>query len=104
MNDSVALDLSTMEGLNDEVRRSLTALSASMANDSDKASLGITINLARIKDTATMLEVTYKVTPRFPAKSRKIIAHADLTNNLHIDATPVQRNLIDFPQEVGSNV
>jgi hypothetical protein len=96
----VTLDLTTMEGLNDEVRKLIAALSGSM-DEGDKASIAITINLERLEDMYTMFKVTHKVKPNYPSKSRQILAHADLVGNLCVDANPVQKNI--FPMEVVKN-
>lgn len=96
---TVDLDLTTMEGLNEEVRRQLHALSKSMLED-DKASLTITINLKRIEDTDTLMDITYKVKPTFPSKSRKLVANTDLVGNLHVMASPMQRNVFNPKEEV----
>jgi len=99
---NVTLDLATMEGLNDEVRNLLVLLSSSLINEDDKASIGITINLKRPKDMSTLMEVSYKVKPIYPTRSRHILARSDLVGNLKVEATPAQKNL--FPTEVVNNV
>ncbi|MDR3279296.1 MAG: hypothetical protein LBT23_02185 [Synergistaceae bacterium] len=100
-NDRIVLDLTTFDGLNDEVRRLLAALSGSMVNEDDKASIGITIGLKRVRDTETMLEISYKVKPTFPSKARQILAHSDLYGNLKVDATPAQMNLFPIQKITG---
>jgi hypothetical protein len=94
MEEAVNLDLSTMGGLNDEVRTLIKALSVSLGED-DKAAINITINMKRVEDTDHLIDVTWKVKPAYPGKSRKIIANADLVGNLTVDGTPTQRSVFE---------
>lgn len=96
--NNVMLDLSTMEGLNEEVRRLFQALSSSMGPE-DKASINISIELKRIKDTESLINVTYKVKPTYPGKARQIVANADLIGNLSVMANPIQTNLFNKKEE-----
>jgi hypothetical protein len=101
MNDSAQMDLSNIDGLNEQVSALFASLSASLAKHEDKASIGITLTLQRVKDTNSMITVTYNVKPTYPKMSHQIIAHTDLVGNLYIDGTPTQKNL--FPMEVSGN-
>jgi hypothetical protein len=86
--ETEVLDLSTMEGLNPAVRELFRSLSASMTDEEDKASISITIDMKRVRDTASLMDVTWKVKPSYPGRSRKIMAHADLIGNLTVNAAP----------------
>jgi hypothetical protein len=95
-HDKDTLDLTTLEGLNDEVRSFFKNLSAYMLQG-DKASIGITIGLERVKDTSSLFSVTYKVKPSYPARGKQVIAHAGLIGNLTVDAAmPIsQRSVLE---------
>jgi hypothetical protein len=82
------LDLTTMAGLNAEVISLFKSLSASMEQEGDKASINISIDMKRVRDTSSLMDVTWKVKPSYPGRSRKIMAHADLIGNLTVDAAP----------------
>ena len=98
MSDKMILSLSSMEGLDNEVSRLIAAISSTLTDEKDKAAISITVSLSRVKDTDSMVEVSYKVTPKYPAKSRMMLAHTDLVGNLLVDATPAQRNLFPEPK------
>jgi hypothetical protein len=93
--ETATLDLTTMEGLNSQVGALFKALSASMTDADDKAAITVTISMKRVKDTESLMDITYKVKPTYPSRSRKIIAHADLVGNLTVDAVPTQRSVFE---------
>jgi hypothetical protein len=95
-HDTDTLDLTTLEGLNEEVTALFKDLSACI-EQGDKASIGITIGLERVKDTNSLFSVTYKVKPSYPARGKQVIAHADLIGNLTVDAAmPIsQRSVLE---------
>ena len=75
-----------------------------MEKDDDKAALVITIDLKRIPDTRTMLDVGWRIATRYPSKARRVIAHSDLVGNLSVETSPIQMNLADVPQQEVENV
>lgn len=43
-------------------------------NSGDKASISITIDMERVKDTASMFNVGYKMSPKYPVKGKSSMA------------------------------
>ncbi len=70
-NNEVTLSLSTICGgnLEREFQEIYPALLANL-DKGGKASVTITVELQRVKDTSTMVNVGYKLTPKWPARSR----------------------------------
>ncbi len=94
MLEVVNLDLTTMEGLNDEAANIIHSVTRAMIEPGDKGAVTIKVELERSKDeNSAAYTVKYKVTPTYPARGRHILAHADLTGNLMVHASPTQRNL-----------
>jgi hypothetical protein len=104
------LTLSNMEGLEARVSSIMTDM-AQLLEHGEKASIGITISLAKVKDTETLFDIGYRLTPRYPARGRTIIASSDSLGVLSVTETPRQREI--FPtvidgmeqklKEVGGN-
>ena len=105
MLETVPLDLITMDGLNDEAANLIHSVTRAMIEPGDKGAVTVKIELERSKaENSASYTVKYKVTPTYPARGRHIIAHADLTGNLKVHASPTQMNLIEKPSETAKEV
>lgn len=69
-----ALTLSNIcEGALEEEFQSLYPAILSQLKEGDKGSISITVEMARVKDTSSMVTTSFKVTPKFPARKRAMV-------------------------------
>ena len=82
----VELSLSTLCGGELEKRfQDLYPNILSALKDGEKATVGITLEFSRIKDMSTMINVGYKIAPRFPQQGRNSICQVTGDNKLKTD-------------------
>ena len=86
-NDLIDLDLSNLGDLNEEVRAMFPSLVKSLPMDdtSTKARLNISITIKRAQADSSLLALSYVLSPKYPNKSKAILARADLAGNLSVD-------------------
>lgn len=82
----VPLTLSTACGgkLEEEFQNLYPAI-LSQLKHGDKATVSITLDFKRVPDTTTMVNLGYKVTPKFPAKSKASVCQLTGDNMLRTD-------------------
>ena len=83
---NVPLTLSTAcEGKLEEEFQNLYPAILSQLRHGDKATVNITLEFKRVPDTTTMINLGYKVTPRFPAKSKASVCQLTGDNRLQTE-------------------
>lgn len=67
----------------------------------DKASISINIKLERVKDTASMFNVGYEVTPKYPAKTKSSMVRMGADRTLCTEKTLQSKPKVVglFPEE-----
>lgn len=103
MSTEVPVSLSTIcaGGLEAQFQSLYPAL-ISQLKEGNSSSVSIGISFKRVPDTATMVNVSYKITPRFPAKGKASICQITGDNKLKTDA-PVESNITQLNLVVGGN-
>jgi hypothetical protein len=93
----VPLTLSTVCGgkLEEEFQHLYPAL-LSQLKHGDKATINITLEMKRVQDTATMLNLSYKITPRFPAKSKSSVCQITGDNKLRTEEPQVPVKVVNM--------
>lgn len=91
------LNLKSMEDLNRSVERLIPMVVNSLENESQKASITITINFQLMEDSDRTLKVTHKIRPNYPTKTKALFAYRDLTGNLTADAYDL--GVVDVPKQ-----
>lgn len=72
--------------------------------DGDKAAVSITIEVQKVPDTSTMVNVRYSMSPKFPARKKESICQFDDGFKLHTEKVPEKiDNLKLFHGGVASN-
>lgn len=67
----------------------------------DKATVTITIDMKRVPETNTMLNLSYKITPRFPAKSKSSVCQITGDNKLKTEEPPAPVKVVNMFAEGG---
>lgn len=85
-NFGIPLTLSTACSgkLEEEFQRLYPAMLAQL-KESDKATITITLDMKRVPDTTTMLNLTYKIKPTWPAKAKSSVCQITGDNKLKTD-------------------
>lgn len=98
--EMVDLDLTTLGSLNEEVRALLPSLITSLQEESDKASLNVTISFKKMKDADTAVVAQYAIKPSYPKRAQAILCRTDLTGNLKTELDPLKHQTAAlFPKE-----
>lgn len=69
MDTPVSLSTICGGGMEEQFQRLYPALVAQL-KDGNKASISITIDFKKVAETATMINTSYKMTPKFPASGK----------------------------------
>jgi len=98
------LTLSTVCGgkLEEEFQAFYPAVLAQL-KEGDKATITINIELKRVPDTSSMVNLGYKITPKFPAKTKASICQLDDEFKLRTEPLPEPIKIVNMFQEVNSN-
>lgn len=91
-DNEVPLSLSTVCGgkLEEQFQELYPAMLATLKEGS-KASIAITIEFQRVKDTTTMVNVGYKLTPRWPARSKASVCQITGDGKKIMTEKPVEK-------------
>jgi hypothetical protein len=88
-NMETPLSLSTVCGgsLEQEFQEQYGALLTKL-RDGDKGTLTISLEMRRVKDTATMVELGYKISSKYPTKAKSSVCQIDADGKLLTEEPP----------------
>lgn len=100
----VPLTLSTAcSGKLEEEFQHLYPAMLAQLKEGDKATITITLDLKRVPDTATMLNLAYKIKPTWPAKSKSSVCQITGDNQLKTEEPPAPVKIVNmFDKEANS--
>ena len=98
------LNLKNMEELNSQVEKLIPAVVNSLKDDSQSASITVTLTFKLCEDSDTHIKMTSKVKPSFASESKALLCARDLVGNLSADPLDLGKNRIPrekslFPAE-----
>jgi len=98
------LNLKSMEDLNHQVEKLIPAVVNSLKDDSQSASITVTLTFKLCQDSDTHIKMVSKVKPSFASESKALLCARDLVGNLSADPldlgkTAMPRSKSLFPAE-----
>jgi hypothetical protein len=95
----VALSLNTVcQGKLEEAFQDIYPNLIASMKPGDKAGISISIEFKRVEETDTMINVSFKIAPKFPARSKASICQIIKNYKLKTDR-PMEQAVIAFPTE-----
>lgn len=91
------LNLKSMEDLNLQVEKLIPAVVNSLRDDSQSASITVTLTFKLCEDSDTHIKMTSKVKPSFASESKVLLCARDLVGNLTAD--PIDLGKARIPRE-----
>lgn len=97
------LTLSTICGgsLEQHFQRLYPAL-LGQCKEGDKASVSITVEFERVKDTTTMVKTKFKLSPKFPATSKASLCQFDNDFRVRTEPAPERPKVVTLFSEGGN--
>ncbi len=88
--------------LEEEFQRMYPAI-LSQLKAGDKAKITINIELKRVPETNSMINLSYKIKPTFPDKTKASICQQTGDNKLHTEEPPEKIKVVNMFEEAGAN-
>lgn len=100
----IPLSLSSICGgeLEEQFQRLYPAL-LSQCREGDKASVAITVEFERVKDTTTMVKTKFKLTPKFPATSKASLCRFDDDFRVKTEPAVEKPQVVSLFKQEGAN-